>query len=212
MVFAFAGLSTITSFLADMAPHLSDRLGYCRHGAPAKSRLSPRRRAQLAAAEGLVSVARARKRALACGRRLRARREPQLELRPVAARDSALPEALSPLHGQVGALLDAVQAVRHRRRGVPGPPRPGRAEAMATAMQLCREGQSLSCSGRAHDGRRDCGRIRGPRAHRCRRSQPGRAARSASSAIRAAPVCARASYFFRNPFLRRVPSGNMTTM
>ena len=34
----------------------------------------------------------------------------------------------------------------------------------------------------------------------------------ASSAIRAAPVCARASYFFRSPFLRLVPSGNMTTM
>ena len=34
----------------------------------------------------------------------------------------------------------------------------------------------------------------------------------ASSAIRAAPVCARASYFFRIPFFRRVPSGNMTTM
>ena len=27
----------------------------------------------------------------------------------------------------------------------------------------------------------------------------------------AAPVWARASYFFRNPFFRRVPSGNMTT-
>ena len=73
-------------------------------------------------------------------RRLRARREPQLELRPVAARDAALPEALSALHGQVGALLDAVQAVRDRGRRVPGAPRRADTEAIETAAQLCREG------------------------------------------------------------------------
>ena len=33
----------------------------------------------------------------------------------------------------------------------------------------------------------------------------------ASSAIRAAPVWARASYLLRSPFFRRVPSGNITT-
>ena len=38
MVFAFAGLSTITSFLADMAHHLSDRLGYCRSWRPGQAR------------------------------------------------------------------------------------------------------------------------------------------------------------------------------
>ena len=34
----------------------------------------------------------------------------------------------------------------------------------------------------------------------------------AASAIRAAPVRGRASNFFRSPFCRRVPSGNIATM
>ena len=50
------------------------------------------------------------------------------------------------------------------------------------------------------------------RADRSPRSPAGTSGTPASSAIRAAPVCARASYFFRSPFFRRVPSGNMTTM
>ena len=54
---------------------------------------------------------------------------------------------------------------------------------------------------------------RGP--NRFRRSVPaipaGTSGTPASSAMRAAPVCQRASYRFRSPFARLVPSGNITT-
>ena len=47
-------------------------------------------------------------------RRVRPRRQPLVELRPLAARDAALPPAVPPLHGQVGAVLVPARAV-HRR-------------------------------------------------------------------------------------------------
>src|SRR5690349_12052524 len=47
------------------------------------------------------------RRACSEGRRLRARCEPRLEFRPLAARIAALSRALSPLHGQGRALLVA---------------------------------------------------------------------------------------------------------
>ena len=58
--------------------------------------------------DGLVPVFRVCRQAgvehLPAGR-LRARRQPPLELRPLAARDAALPAAVPALHGEVGALL-----------------------------------------------------------------------------------------------------------
>ena len=89
MVFAFAGLSTITSFLPGMAGHVSEPVGILPTMAP---RPSPVYILVAGARAGRVLLrplpaARAGPRAPARGR-LRARREPQLELRPLAARAS----------------------------------------------------------------------------------------------------------------------------
>src|SRR5688572_20758620 len=125
MVLAFAGLSTITSFF-DMA---RDTLAACwdtpRRGAPPQPRLHAGRGAELAGGLRRLPAPRTRPRAPA-GRRLRPRGEPQLELRPLAARTAPVPAPLPSLHGQVGALLDAVQAVRDRCGRLPGAPRRAR--------------------------------------------------------------------------------------
>src|SRR5438105_2732186 len=56
-------------------------------------------------------------------RRLRARREPHLELRPLAARDPAVPAPLAALHGEVRALLVAAPLRARRCRRVSRGPR-----------------------------------------------------------------------------------------
>ena len=60
-------------------------------------------------------------------RRLRARLQPRLELRPLAARPAALAEAALALHGEVGALLVAADgSILDGARCVSGSPRPAR--------------------------------------------------------------------------------------
>src|SRR5918994_5349726 len=122
MVLAFAGLSTITSFF-DMA---RDTLAACwdtpRRGAAPQSRLHACRGIELAAALRRLPAPRARPRAPP-ERGLRSRGEPQLQPRPLAPRTAPVPAPLPSLHGQVGALLASVQAVRDRGRRLPGPPR-----------------------------------------------------------------------------------------
>src|SRR5215204_3900920 len=125
MVLAFAGLSTITSFF-DMA---RDTLAACwdtpRRGAPPQPRLHAGRSVELAAPLRRLPAPRARPRAPP-ERGLRSRGEPQLEPRPLAPRTAPVPAPLPSLHGQVGTLLDAVQAIRDRGRRLPGPPRRAR--------------------------------------------------------------------------------------
>ena len=73
--------------------------------------------------------------------RLRARRQPHLELRPVAARVAALPAAVAALHGEVGAVL-VRRSGRSLAAGGAFPVRRGERdiEAIETAVELCREG------------------------------------------------------------------------
>ena len=67
-----------------------------------------RRVAQLAVVKGLFRL-RARRARAPPGGRVRARGEPHLELRPLAARDPAPARAPAALHGQVGALQPAAR-------------------------------------------------------------------------------------------------------
>src|SRR6185436_7094 len=89
-------------------------------GAPAESQLAllARRGAQLAGADGRLPAPGDRAGARP-GRRLRRRREPLVELRPVASRHTAVSTPLLALHGQEGALLAAARMDRARRRRVP---------------------------------------------------------------------------------------------
>src|SRR5205814_5240637 len=74
--------------------------------------LQLRRRSLLPGRLRALSAAGARKGAPARGRRVRARRESHVELRPVAARDAALAPAAASLHGQVGALQQDRKSTR----------------------------------------------------------------------------------------------------
>ena len=147
-------------FLRHGAGHVSGPLAILLAVAPRPSPHVPRGRGTQLAAPARALPAPRRAGASTCPRgRLRARREPQLELRPVAARDAALPAALPALHGQVGALLDAVQAVRDRRGRVPGAPRAGRPRGDRDGdRSSAARGTSSSCSRRARGARRGCGR------------------------------------------------------
>src|SRR5918995_1814895 len=180
MVLAFAGLSTITSFF-DMA---RDTLAACwdtpRRGAPPQSGVHPGRRPELAPALRRLPAPCARPRSPA-ERGLRPRGEPQLELRPLAPGTAPVPEPLPPLHGQVRALLDAVQAVRLRRRRVSGAPR-------GTRHRGARDRHAALPGGahRGHVPRRDAPEegaakeVRGAGAHRSGqdRARGGRATRA----------------------------------
>src|SRR6187551_1409080 len=89
-------------------------------GAPAEAQLAllARRGAQLARAEGRLPAPRDRSGARP-RQRLRRRREPLVQLRPVAARHTAVSTPLPALHGQEGALLAAARMDRARRRRIP---------------------------------------------------------------------------------------------
>ena len=108
---------------------------------------------------GPVSAPRQGSRAPARRGRLRPGCEPQLELRPVAARADALPEALPALHGQVGALLHAVEADRRspraRSRCAAGRPISRRWRRRRSSAA---KGTSWSCSRRGPGARRGCAR------------------------------------------------------
>ena len=127
MVFAFAGLSTITKFLCHGAGHLSD--AHCAILLVMAPRPSPM---YLAIAGlswpllyGLFRLrARGREHLPQGGFVLAA--ESQLELRSVAARGDALSEALPALHGRSRSSSGPAQAVRHRGGRVSGAPRAGR--------------------------------------------------------------------------------------
>ena len=90
-----------------------------------------------------------------------------------------------------------------RARG--SPPSAGRSRPGAASVAARRGRRAGSAARRRH------GAGASRRAGRCRRSRPGTSGTPASSAIRAAPECARASRVLRSPFCRRVPSGNITT-
>src|SRR5205085_2491405 len=112
------GFSAMTSVLP-MAGHVSEGRPRSFHGreySPRVADLLHRRRAEPARRPLPVSAAGTRARAPAGARRVRARRQPHLELRPVAARALALPATLAALHGEVGALLVAARP-RARRGG-----------------------------------------------------------------------------------------------
>src|SRR6266508_1461814 len=83
--------------------------------------LFARRGAFLAGAPWPVPIACRRARESASIRRLRAVREPHIELRPVAA----LAQAVPPLHGEIRALLVAPQPSDQRRRRLSSPARRG---------------------------------------------------------------------------------------
>src|SRR5688572_18450094 len=125
MVFAFAGLSTITSFFAIARDTLASHWDTPLRASPPEPHVHGRRAALLAAPLRALPPPRARPGAPS-RRRVRPRREPQLELRPVAARAPALPAPPPALHGEVGALLDAVQAVRERGGRISRPARRAR--------------------------------------------------------------------------------------
>src|SRR5204863_3895428 len=80
----------------------------------------PPDRGRLVADRAPLPVPRPRPRAPAAGGRLRPGGKPHLESRPLGARDGDLPAALSPLHGEVRALLVPARAVRQGRRRVQG--------------------------------------------------------------------------------------------
>src|SRR5918995_891552 len=111
IVFAFAGLSTITSFFGMARDTLAARRNTPRRAAAAEPRLRADRAALLADPVRALPPAGEGQGAPAAWR-IRPRREPQLELRPLAARRDALSAPLPALHGEVRALLDAPQAVR----------------------------------------------------------------------------------------------------
>src|SRR6266536_4507485 len=85
--------------------------------------LSLRRPGELARDQGGVPTSRRGRRESPQERRFRPRGQPHLELRSVAARDAALAEAVSAVHGEVRALLVAARQADRRRRRLPGAPR-----------------------------------------------------------------------------------------
>src|ERR671935_1303761 len=92
--------------------HRKRRLGAAGDTWPraAEPLLSLRRRGLVAPFEDAVPPPCRRRGESPAGRRLRPRRQPHLELRPLAARNPALAATLPPLHGEVGALLVAARA------------------------------------------------------------------------------------------------------
>src|SRR2546421_12311281 len=75
-----------------------------------------RRAGELAGDQGGVPASRRGSRESPEERRFRPRGEPHLQLRSVAARDTALAKALPEVHGQVRALLVAAREADRRRR------------------------------------------------------------------------------------------------
>src|SRR5207253_8971143 len=86
----------------------------------AKSLLPARRRGVVAVSAVAVSPARRGCGESPAARRLRPRRQPHLERRPVDARNPALAPALPPLHGEVGVVLVAARPSYPRRRRLQG--------------------------------------------------------------------------------------------
>src|SRR6266511_1020431 len=150
-----------------------------------------------------------RRRESAAGRGLRARREPRLQLRPLAAGDPALAPPLPALHGEIGAVLVAARAPDQRRRGLQG----------ATRRTGRRGGQHRRGARQGRPHRRDvparhapakgprqeasAPRAHGRRAHRARsertarpggdcRHRPPLAARAVAGLLRQAGRCRRA--------------------
>src|SRR6266536_299551 len=66
------------------------------------------------------------------GFRLRARGEPHIELRPLAARSAALPATAASLHGEERALQPLARAAPESRRRLSGPSRRGRSRGDST--------------------------------------------------------------------------------
>src|SRR5215207_4878869 len=183
MVLAFAGLSTITSFF-DMA---RDTLAACwdtpRRGAPPQPRLHAGRSVELAAPLRRLPAPRARPRAPP-ERGLRSRGEPQLEPRPLAPRTAPVPAPLPSLHGQVGALLDAVQAIRDRGAALPrGPRRRDVPRGHPTEEGAAEEVRGARPHRRSQDRARSG---RPPRPGRDHRHRPPRAPGAGAGGIRAA--------------------------
>src|SRR5215208_5008391 len=132
IVRAFAGDSTITSFVSVTANHLSPgprtprRAGGHTPGRAAVPRVPRDRASHLSPRGGVVPAARAGSGERAGGWRGRAGGEPQLEPRPVGTRTAALPAPSPALHGEVGAVLVSAGIPAERGRRVPRPARPAR--------------------------------------------------------------------------------------
>ena len=120
-----------------------------------------------------------------------------------------------PRHGVEGAVRERV-AVDHEQ-GSPvssAPPRATRSRRGADPWrrrQPSPRGRAARSSELDRRCRRRPGAVRAARSGLCPQKAAGTSGTPASRAMRAAPVCQRASNFFRRPFSRRVPSGNMTT-
>ena len=113
--------------------------------------------------------------------RLRARLQPHLELRPVAARHAALAAAAASLHGEVGALL--VTARPFLEAAGAFPVRRGERDTVAieTAIALAREGKVVVDVPRGHAAAEGAAQeARGAAAHRrgADRARGRRAARA----------------------------------
>src|SRR5918994_3163541 len=168
MVFAFAGLSTMTSFFAMARDTLASAWDTPLRAAEAQSRLRPPGGRELAGPLRALSPARHGQGARAGGR-LRAGCEPQFELRPLAARPAAVPATVPPLHGQVRALLDAAEADRDGSRRVPGPTRrTGHRRARDGDAPLPRGSHRRHVPGGDAAEEGDAEAVRGPRPHRRR--------------------------------------------
>ena len=197
MVFAFAGLSTITSFLADMA---RDTLAAgwdtpCR-GAPAEPRCTSLiAGAQLAAAVRAVSAPRA---GVASTSReggfvLAANHNSNFDPWPLGL--TLFPKRYLRFMGKSELFLTPLKQIRDGRGRVPGAPRTGGSRRRwRRRRSSAARGTSSSCSRRARGARRGCGRStrrartparRGSRSRRtCRSSRPGSSAPTGSAASR----------------------------
>ena len=144
--------------------------------------------AQLAGVQPPLPAARRRASRTSAERRLRAGREPHLELRSVAARLSRSgPQRQLHFMGKVELFNPVLGAAPARRRRVSGPPRRADLEAIETAVALCGRARSSPCSRRGPRRRKGSqevrarGRAHGCGAHRARR----RASRSSRRRSRA---------------------------
>ena len=180
-----------------------------------------RRRPQLAA-HARALPARGPRRREPAGRRLRARRQPHVELRSVAARLAAVARAAAVLHGQGGALQpDSRTAVARRRRVSRAARRAGHRGHGGLGQALPRgedrrdvprrdaaiEGHRQEVRAPAADGcrpHRACGEG-AARARRDRRHRPHVAAAEAQGRLRAAGADGRSR---RHDAARRVPRGH----
>src|SRR5438477_4670376 len=123
IVRAFAGDSTMTRRF-DIGTRVAEGRRCARNVAAAADLSTPRRPLASARLRGLPAGG-AGTRTPARGR-IRPGREPRVQPRPVAARDPALPAALAPFHGEIGAVLVAAVPRPRRVRRVQGAARRGR--------------------------------------------------------------------------------------